>query len=174
MRRLAVGEESALGDLMRRWGPRVRAYFLRMTGSETAAEDLAEEVFVRLYHGRTRYSPGSSPHAFSSWLFGIAANLARDHLRWKKRHPTTPLEGEPDPVDPDSPGSLAESRETVEAVRRAIAQLPDELRETVILCEYEDMAHAEIAAALGCTPKAVERRLSKARELLRRALRRWL
>lgn len=174
MRELAAGEDSSLGALMHRWAPRVRAYFLRLTGSETVAEDLAEETFVRLYQTRARFQPDTQPHAFSTWLFGIAANLGREHLRWKKRHPTSPLEAEPDPVESTSPETLAKSRETVEAVRQAIAQLPEDLREAVLLSEYEEMSHAEIAAALDCTPKAVERRLSRARALLRQALRRWL
>jgi RNA polymerase sigma factor (sigma-70 family) len=174
MERLAAGEDSVLGDLMQRWAPRVQAYFLRLTGSETVAQDLAEETFVRLYQTRARFQPGTPPHAFSTWLFGIAANLGREHLRWKKRHPTSPLEEEPDALEPDSPESLAESRETVEAVRFAISQLPEDLREAVLLSEYEEMSHAEIASVVGCTPKAVERRLSRARERLRQTLSRWL
>jgi RNA polymerase sigma-70 factor (ECF subfamily) len=77
-------------------------------------------------------------------------------------------------MEPDSPESQAESRERAEAVRHAIAQLPEDFREAVLLSEYEEMTHAQIAEVSGCTPKAVERRLSRAREMLRNSLSRWL
>ena len=73
-----------------------------------------------------------------------------------------------------SPGDDARARETIDAVRAAIAALPDDLREVLILSEYEELSHIEIAGAVHCSPKAVERRLSRARGLLRRALAGWL
>ena len=172
--RLAAGEDPVLGELMQRWAPRVRSYLMRLTGNESVAEDLTEETFVRLYQTRHRFRPAPHAGAFSTWLFGIAANLGREHLRWKQRHPTSPLDSEPEPMEPDSPESQAESRERAEAVRHAIAQLPEDFREAVLLSEYEEMTHAQIAEVSGCTPKAVERRLSRAREMLRNALSRWL
>ena len=174
MARLAAGDDSALNELMQAWAPRVRAYFARLTSEETTADDLTEETFVRLYHSRGRFESSTRAGAFSTWLFGIAANVGREHFRWKKRHPTTPLESTADPVEHASPETLLEAEEIATAVRTAITQLPEELREAVLLSEYEEMTHAEIAMTTGCTPKAVERRLSRAREILRRALSGWL
>lgn len=174
MLRLAAGEDAVLGGFMRRWAPRLRGYFERLTGSATAAEDLTEETFVRLYQTRHRFRPESRENAFSTWLFGIAANLGREHLRWKRRHPTSSIEGEPEPVEPRSPGDDAQDRERREAVRDAIGRLPQEMRELVLLSEYEEMSHAQVAAVLGCSSKAVERRLSRARDHLRAALAPWL
>ena len=172
--RLARGQHSALTELMSRWAPRVKGYFLRLTGQDAVAEDLAEETFVRLYESSRRYRPSGHARAFSTWLFGIAANLGREHLRWRKRHPTSPLEEAGEPMEERSPGDAARARETIDAVRAAIAALPDDLREVLILSEYEELSHVEIAEAVHCSPKAVERRLSRARGLLRRALAGWL
>ncbi len=172
--RLAAGEEAALEQIMKLWGERVRGYLVRLTGNQTVAEDLTEETFVRLYQTRHRFQPAKHSGTFSTWLFGIAANLGREHLRWKNRHPTSPLEEAPEPLGQDSPNGQAESREKANAVREAIARLPDDLREVILLSEYEEMSHAQIAAMSGCTPKAVERRLCRARELLRKALGRWI
>jgi hypothetical protein len=84
MRRLREGEDLALNEIMERWQRRVTSYLLRFTGNETVAIDLAQETFVRVYQARERYRPKAK---FSTWLFAIASNLAREHLRWLRRHP---------------------------------------------------------------------------------------
>jgi RNA polymerase sigma-70 factor (ECF subfamily) len=174
MRQLASGNDSALNILMDEWSPRVTAMLYRMTGNPTVAGDLAQETFVRLYQTCRRFRPRNVARPFSTWLFGIAANLAKNHLRWKGRHPEAPLESAADPSDPDNPASSAESAERAVAVRAAIATLPSDQREVLILSEYERLSHAEIALVVGCSVKAVERRLSCAREILRRELARYL
>jgi len=174
MARLAGGEDSALSELMDRWKSRVIAFLLRFTGSGTAAVDLAQETFVRLYQTRGRFRPGPSGASFPPWLFGIAANLARNHLRWQTRHPTLPLEEARGAATEKNPGLSAELHEREAAVRTAVSGLPPDLREALILSEYEGLPQAEIAAVAGCSVKAVERRLSHARERLRRELSRYL
>ena len=171
MERLAAGDDLALNGIMDRWKTRLASYLLRFTGNEAVALDLAEETFVRLYQTRSRFRAGS---AFPTWLFGIAANLARNHLRWKGRHPTLSLEVAESVTSEGDPVQDAESREREEAVRTAIASLPPDLREALILSEYEGLPQAEIAAVAGCSVKAVERRLSRAREILRKELTRYL
>ena len=91
MRRLADGDDLALNELMSRWREPVAAFLLRMVGDHATAMDLTQESFVRLYTSRHRYKPVA---AFSTYLFHIAANLARNHARWKGRHPTVPLADE--------------------------------------------------------------------------------
>ena len=91
MQRLAGGEDLALNELMSRWRERVAAFLLRMVGDHATAMDLTQETFVRLYTSRHSYKPMA---AFSTYLFHIAANLARSHARWKSRHPTVPMEDE--------------------------------------------------------------------------------
>jgi len=180
MRRLREGEDLALNEIMERWQRRVTSYLLRFTGNETVAIDLAQETFVRVYQCRERYRPTAK---FSTWLFAIASNLAREHFRWLKRHPTASLNKADETECPLSerlaadglnPSEAAENVEQATAVRDAVMSLPNDLREAVVLFEYEDMSHAQISAIVGCSRKAVETRLYRARGILRERLKRWL
>jgi RNA polymerase sigma-70 factor (ECF subfamily) len=159
---------------MERWKSRLTAYLYRFTGNESVALDLAEETFVRLYQSRAKFRSHSSDSAFSTWLFGIAANLGRNHLRWQRRHPTLALEEAESVASAEDPSLSAELREREQAVRAAIAALPPDLREALILSEYDRLPQAEIAVIAGCSVKAGERRLSHAREILRKELARYL
>lgn len=172
MKRLAEGDDLALNDLMHRWRDRLAAFLYRMTINHEAALDLAQETFVRLYQSRDRYQP-TAP--FATYLFRIAANLARNHARWRKRHPAVSIEDEQSFVselrDPSSlPDQSADHREQLACVERALAALPDDLREAMLLFTYEDMSQAEIAHTLGCTTKAVETRIYRARQMLKATL----
>lgn len=173
MSRLAAGDDLALNMLMNRWSERVVGFIFRMTGQRDAAVDLAQETFVKLYQARARYRAQSH---FSSYLFTIAANLARNHARWKSRHPTVSL----DATDADGTGILAESvdprktpaesalaREQSAVVNAAILSLPLDLREALTLFIYEGMSYVDIAALAGCSAKAVETRIYRARQLLK-------
>lgn len=170
MQRLANGEDLTLNELMSRWRERVAAFLLRMVGDHATAMDLAQETFVRLYTSRRSYQPTA---AFSTYLFHIAANLARSHARWKGRHPTVPLQDEQgdmvhEPLDPALPPDEAASlRDKTALVKKAIASLPVDLREALLLFTVEDMSHAEVATALGCSAKAVEVRIYRARQALK-------
>ena len=173
MQRLAGGEDLALNELMARWRERVSAFLLRMVGDHATAMDLTQETFVRLYTSRHSYKPVA---AFSTYLFHIAANLARSHARWKGRHPTVPMEDEQgelvhEPIDPQlSPDAAAVLHEKTALVNKAIARLPDEMREALLLFAVEQMSQAEIAAALRCSVKAVEVRVYRARQMLHQML----
>ena len=171
MNRLAGGEDLALNEIMERWKDRVTSYLYRFTGNQSVALDLAEETFVRLYEGRAKFLSNA---VFSTWLFGIAANLGRNHLRWQGRHTTHPLEEAGELSSQGNPSLLAEAHERESAIRNAVASLSGKLREALILSEYEDLPQAEIAAIVGYSVKDVERRLSRARELLRNALAEYL
>jgi RNA polymerase sigma-70 factor (ECF subfamily) len=171
MRKLAAGDDLALNGIMDRWKARVTAYLYRFTGNPATARDLAEETFVRLYLTRAKFRANAH---FSTWLFGIAANLGRNHLRWQSRHPTLPLEEANSVAAEGNPRLSAESRECEQAVRNCIAALPPDLREALILSEYERLPHSEIASISGCSIKAVERRLSRARDILRSQLSKFL
>ena len=170
MQRLAGGEDLALNTLMSRWRERIAAFLLRMVGDHATAMDLTQETFVRLYTSRHSYQATA---AFSTYLFHIAANLARSHARWKGRHPTVPLTDEEgalihEPADPQlSPDEHAALRERAAMVNQAITALPTDLREALLLFTVEDMSHAEVANALGCSAKAVEVRIYRARQMLR-------
>ena len=172
MRRLAEGQDLALSRLMTRWSTALISYLTRFTGSHSTAQDLAQEAFVRVYRHRLdfRYS-----QKFSTWLFAIAGNLARNHLRWQERHPEalqTPesmlevLHMSPN----ESPDQQAIANERLDAIQKAVAQLPTEMREVLLLITYHGMSQSEVAKVQGTTPKAVEVRLYRARKMLRELL----
>ena len=176
MARLNAGHDVALNALMDRHGERLFHYLLRQLNNETDAADLAQETFVRVYHHRARFDPGQR---FATWLYAIATNLLRDRFRWHKRHPQVSLDAEPDgagaSVDtlPDGSASASErlvAEERAVEVRAAIESLLEELRTPLILSEYEGLSHAEIGAVLACSAKAVETRLYRARNHLRKRL----
>lgn len=174
MARLVSGDDLALNALMHRWSDRIISFLYRMTGRHDAAVDLAQETFVKLYQARDRYKPGGT---FSTWLFAIAANLARNHARWQRRHPTVSIDvpedqsPPPEPADPSqSPDGLTIGREVAESVNRAVLELPADLREALTLFVHEDLGYGEIAGILGCSPKAVETRIYRARQILKEKL----
>ncbi|TDU71241.1 RNA polymerase sigma-70 factor (ECF subfamily) [Prosthecobacter fusiformis] len=173
---LAGGNDPALNVLMRRWNVRLTSYLDRLCGSHATACDLAQETFVRVYKHRHRFRTAQK---FSTWLFAIATNLARNHARWQKRHPVTLLEPEqvsdlPLPCGQPCPSGHMEQEERAEAVRAAILKLPPEQKETLILSTYEGMTHSEIATIMETSEKVVEMRLYRARKQLKELLQPWL
>jgi RNA polymerase sigma-70 factor (ECF subfamily) len=172
MTRVQAGDEAALGELMVRWERPVKAVIARLVLNSRDAEELAQETFVRVWQQRTKFRPDAT---LRPWIFAIAVNLARNRLRWWRRRPEIALEDWTESPDPGATGaSAAERAERRHAVQTAIAALPVDLREALILAEYEDLTHAEIAAIVHATPKAVETRLARARAKLRTDLARWL
>ncbi|HEX2851674.1 MAG TPA: sigma-70 family RNA polymerase sigma factor [Opitutaceae bacterium] len=179
MAELARGDGSALGTLMTRWELPLKRYLERLLANAADAEDLAQETFVRLYKVRRDFKDGAR---LSPWLYSIASNLAKNRLRWRSvrrlisldnAEPDSPAFQHPDP-DATTGADTAMEKERADAVRAAIASLALELRTALVLAEYEGLSHGEIAAALGCTAKAVEGRLHRARAALRPMLRSWI
>jgi RNA polymerase sigma-70 factor (ECF subfamily) len=170
MARVQSGDEAALGALMVRWERPVKTVVARLVLNAAEAEELAQETFVRVWQHRARYRPGAE---FRPWVFAIAVNLARNRLRWWRRRPLVALdawaEGVADAGARDG-RATAERAELSAVVQAAVAALPLELREAIVLAEYEQLSHAEIALAVGATPKAVETRIYRAKEKLRRSL----
>jgi RNA polymerase sigma-70 factor, ECF subfamily len=176
MLRLKNGEDRILNELMARWQQPLVAFIYRYIGRETEALDLAQETFVRVYATRRRYTVRGK---FSTWLFTIAANLCRNHLRWRQRR------GEPasetwDTEDAkpaeslqsleDSPDQAAMRSESISLIRVAIDKLPHDLKTVILLYEYQSLSYAEISSVLGCSVKAVEMKLYRAKHLLRERL----
>jgi RNA polymerase sigma-70 factor (ECF subfamily) len=181
MSRLVAGSDAALNSLMERHRTPVFHFLFRLLGNEADARDLAQETFVRVYQHRARFRPDAK---FSTWLFAIAANLARNHHRWRARHPNVSLDAPDDKADQtlgdrlsatgSSPENALLAEERGAAVRAAVEGLPEDMREAIVLCEWEELAMAEAAAILKTTPKAIENRLYRARKILREKLRNWL
>jgi len=181
MEQLIAGQDAALNDLMERHATPVFHFLCRMVGNEDDANDLAQETFVRVFRARASFRTSEK---FSTWLFTIAANLARNHFRWRSRHPNVSLEAETGeseqtlgstlPANDPAPNEQALTAERARAVRAAVGKLPEDLREAIVLCEWEDHSIAEAAAILESTSKAVESRLYRARQILRERLKQWL
>lgn len=183
MARVRGGDEAALAALMERWELAVKRVIARIVFNESEADELAQETFVRVWQQREKFHDGAE---VKPWVLAIAVNLARNRLRWWRRRPEvalhewseTPGEGQEltgvgETRRPGDGGGL-ERKERVVAVRDAIAALPLELREAIVLFEFEEMSQAEIAATVGATVKAVEARIARAKEKLRGALQRWV
>jgi RNA polymerase sigma-70 factor (ECF subfamily) len=180
MKRLAAGHDAALNDLMERHAPAVFRFLCRMLNNEDDANDLAQETFVRVFQARESFDPNKK---FSTWLFTIAANLARNHIRWRTRHPTVSLYAETNSTDQSlastlpaagpTPKEQALAAERAGAVRTAVNRLPVDLREAIVLCEWEERSKADAAIILETTSKAVESRLYRARQILRDRLKDW-
>ena len=171
MLRVQRGDEAAFGLLMQRWELSVKSVIGRIVLNARDAEELAQETFVRVWQQRAKYDPAAS---FRPWIFTLAVNLARNRLRWWRSRPEVALEEWTDnPSDDPSGATAAERAERAIAVRNAIAALPSDMREAIVLSEYQQMSHAEIAVAVGATAKAVENRLHRARVKLRGVLARW-
>ena len=177
MKRLTAGEDSALSELMASHAPALFQFLYRLLNNEADARDLAQEVFVRVYQHRSSFRAEAR---FTTWLYTIAGNLARNQYRWRSRHPNLSLEIE-SPGDSatladtlatpaPSPSDNLSSKEQMEIVRNAVINLPMELREAIVLCEWEEMSIAEASKVLNTTAKGVESRLYRARQLLKKQL----
>ena len=181
MEQLQAGHDAALNNLMERHATPVFRFLCRMIGNEDDANDLAQETFVRVFKSCKSFR---AEQRFSTWLFTIAANLARNHFRWRSRHPNLSLDAEnPEteqtlgstlPANAPTPNEAALAEERAAAVRLAVQKLPEDLRAAIVLCEWEERSVVEAATILESTPKAVESRLYRARGLLRERLKSWL
>ena len=173
MLRLTAGHGAALNDLIGRHAPKLFNYLVRCLQNEEDAADAAQDTFVRVYQNCTKFDARAK---FSTWLYAIATNRVKDHYRHRSRHPQVSLDAENEATGDDfresvpehnpTPSESLEGAERVQAISKAVAELPEELRTPLILSEYEELSHAEIGEILKCTAKAVETRIYRARKLL--------
>jgi RNA polymerase sigma-70 factor (ECF subfamily) len=176
MLRVRDGDSRAFSELERRYRPRVLGFFCRRVGDRSEAEDLSQEVFLRLYRARAGYEPRAR---FATWVYHITQNVARNALRSKRRRPTVRL----DPAAGDAglletlfsdrgeaPSRPLERDELAGVVRAAVAGLADRQRAAVELHQFEDRTYTEVAAELDMTPKAAKSLLYRARNQLRLSL----
>jgi RNA polymerase sigma factor (sigma-70 family) len=172
MRALSNGKDAALDQIITRHQHPLFSFLFRFLQNESDANDLAEETFVKIYQNKDRFDPRLK---FTTWMFQIASNLAKDRLRWRARHPHTSLESESSEIREltdagESPDVTANRKETGAMVQLAVSKLPEELRLPFILSQYEERSHKEIGEILRCSPKAVETRVYRARQILRKNL----
>ena len=179
MLRVRDDDSTAFADLVERFQHRLVAVANHLIGNADEAEDLAQEVFLRVYRVRKKYTPKAK---FSTWLFTIANNLALNALRDRKRRPVLPLEvHESGPLGPRPTEMAAASRdvppthnlqqqELAGVIRVALDELNERQRVAIVLNKFEDMNYSDIADVMGMTTKAVKSLLSRARAKLREAL----
>jgi len=179
MAALQAGQDAALAPLMERWELGVKSFLLRLGVPSADVEDVAQEAFVKLYETRARFRTGA---AFKPWLLTLAGNLGRNRLRWRFRRREDSIEAfddsqaggfqHADPSAAAQPASiLVEKKALAQTVRAAVEALPNNLREAVACVELEELSYNDAAQIMGCSAKAVETRLYRAREQLRKALR---
>jgi RNA polymerase sigma-70 factor (ECF subfamily) len=169
-------DAAAFEELVEHYQHRLVGILHHILGQADEAEDLAQEVFLRVYRTRKRYHPAAK---FSTWLFTIANNLALNALRSRQRKPTVPLpaqESGPLGIRPverlvadaaPPPGHRLAQQELAAVIRHALTGLNERQRMAVVLNKFEDLNYAEIAEVMGLTTKAVKSLLSRARCRLR-------
>lgn len=165
--RAGRGDRTAAGELILRHSDRVMGVCYRMLGERAAAEDAAQETFLKLWRNAAKWEPRGAK--FSTWLYRVASNVCLDRLRRGGRE--APEEAAPERID-DAPHAderlMAADRAA--AVHAAIAQLPERQRLAIALCHYEELSNIEAAAVMETTVEAVESLLGRARRGLRRTL----
>ena len=173
LRRCRAGDERAWRELVGQHTRRVFSIAYRFAGRVDEAEDLTQEVFVKVYQGLSRYEPAAG--TFSTWLSTVARNHAIDHYR-RQREERLRVTGDSDSLQvlPDrreTQDRALEREERAQLVRRALRALPASLREALVLCDLQGMAYEEIAEALSLPLGTVKSRINRGRlELARRLL----
>ena len=159
---VAAGDRDAFAALYRRRRADVYRFALHMTGAPSAAEDIAQDVFMVVMHEARRYSPSRAPVV--PGLLGIARNLARRRMDDRQHEPLAEA-GDAPAVNPDPAARLTRSRQ-VDALRRALATLPVPFREAVVLCDLQELSYQDAAAVANCAIGTVRSRLHRGRQML--------
>ena len=172
IRRVQRGDANAFEYLVAAYEKNVYNLALRMTGSPEDAEDMAQEAFLKAYSSLGSFRGDSK---FSVWLYRIVSNVCLDHLRRQKKRQSYSLSMEDDEGEeaelelPDLsrlPEEELEKKLTREAVRRGLAQLPDDARQILLLREIQGLSYEEIGETLGLEPGTVKSRIFRARKKL--------
>ncbi len=171
-----AGDELSFELLLRKYRSPLVHFLYRMVGDAATAEDLAQEVFLRVYRARTQYAPSAK---FTTWMFRIATNVALNERRDRRHRQADismdqPAEGGEDDspamqVADRQPGIEHElmQRQRAAAIRRALEVLPEKQRAAVLLHKYQEMDYEEIARVLSCSESALKSLLFRAYETLR-------
>ncbi|HEX3658291.1 MAG TPA: sigma-70 family RNA polymerase sigma factor [Pirellulales bacterium] len=177
-------DAAAFEELMLRYQNRLMTVLEHLVGDRTQAEDLAQDVFLRVYRSRKNYVPGSK---FSTWLFTIANNVASNARRSRSRRREVSVQSSPtaqqSPARLDElaqaasgqmPTRVLDKAEMQAIVRLALESLNERQRMAVLLSKFEEMNYADIAATMDMTPQAIKSLLSRARANLREVLEPYL
>ena len=168
-----AGDEASFDLLLQKYRSPLVNFLFRMVRDRSTAEDLAQEVFLRVYRARAQYSPSAK---FTTWLFRIATNLALNSVR-DNRHRQMDVSIDVPAGEDEAPMQLPSrdmridehmvERDRSEFIRKTIAALPEKQRVAVLLHKYEEMDYADIAKILDCSESALKSLLFRAYETLR-------
>lgn len=180
MHRVKVGDEDAFRELIERHQRSVIGVAARMLSDDTEAEDMAQQVFIRVWKSAARWEPTAK---FTTWLYTILRNLVFNESRRRSKRPTRSLdavieEGDRPQQFEDTgakpPDAALLDAELQEAVDRAISELPESQRMAIVLRRYQNVSYEEIAEVLELTVPAVKSVLFRARTELKEKLRVYL
>jgi RNA polymerase sigma-70 factor, ECF subfamily len=162
------GERAAFEELVRAWEGPLGRFLQRMVGSTETAQDLLQELFLRVYLNAGKFRDQGE---FKPWLYRIALNLARDHARKQARQMATRIDfaAEVASKSPSSDDELS-LREESEQVRQALSELPEQLREVVVLRHYEDLSFEAMARMLEVPATTLKSRFQVAMKRLEQQL----
>jgi RNA polymerase sigma-70 factor (ECF subfamily) len=183
MLQVRAGVAGAFETLVERYQNRLVGILFHLVGNRDEAEDLCQEVFLRIYKARKGYRPRAK---FATWLFTIANNQALNHLRRKGRNASVPVSA--GATDSQAVASVAQQlagregtpsaqmrqAELADLVRDALAVLKEDQKVAVLLNKFEEMSYAEIADVMGRSPAAIKSLLARARNQLREQLEPYL
>src|ERR1700732_1376503 len=168
-----AGDDESFNLLLQKYRTPLVNFLYRMVRDTATAEDLAQEVFLRVYRARKQYSPSAK---FTTWLFRIATNLALNSVR-DNRHRRADVSIDVKAEEDEAPRELPAremridehmiERDRSELIRRAVAARPEKQRAAVLLHKYEEMDYGEIAKVLECSESALKSLLFRAYETLR-------
>jgi RNA polymerase sigma factor (sigma-70 family) len=164
IRRAQAGERAAYSKLVRHYQDRLYRFVLRMVGTREEALELTQDVFIKAWQALPQWKPDA---AFNTWLFRIGSNTAMDALRRRKIVEFTQIDEQYGAVaDGPSPEAQLQSKQRLHALEAALAWLPPEQREAIVLREVEGLSYAELSTVLGVNEGTVKSRLARARAAL--------
>ncbi|MEM8987670.1 MAG: RNA polymerase sigma factor [Pseudomonadota bacterium] len=164
--RIGAGDRAAAAELVNKHAPRMIRLAYRMLNDSHAAEDVAQEVFLRVWKAAPDWVPGEAK--FQTWMHRVAINLCYDRLRKKRETLTETLPERPD--EADGPADALQKSQTGAIVQEAVAKLPERQRVAITLCHYQELSNIEAAEIMGVSVEALESLLARGRRGLRAAL----
>jgi len=171
---VARGDLSAFREIVERYRIPLMSFVSKFVGDKTMSEDIAQEVFLRVFKAAKDYKPKAK---FKTWLFKIATNYCLNEIRTNKNRPQfidifELNEAGFVAVAPDvySPGKRFDNKELGDILRKAIAGLPEKQRTALLLQKYAGFSYEEISHIMGCSVSAVESLIQRARQNLKKAL----
>ncbi len=176
VRHVQGGNKQAFNLLVQKYQYRVKQVVSRFVKDSAEQEDIVQNTFIKAYRALPGFRGDS---AFYTWLYRIAVNTAKNHLAAAgRRPPVQHLDGDgmdrtrgmENLVDTNSPEAVLQNDQMIEVIRKAIHNLPEELKEALELREFDGLSYAEIATAMDCPIGTVRSRIFRAREVVGRAL----